>query len=194
MCRGCTDQVAEWDGIHSRLGACLDAQKVLTTRLVLQKEVPLGNPDVLVCSVGTEIFFEATGASPEANQQWKTELDQGWDRQAAIDAAGALHDLKPQVWHAVALVATLRVQESTSHFTSFGPLHFSGPAQSAQPPAAEYRLHLSPASPLLGWGSVAFQKVAVLRCLSARTLSSWLLSAPLSLPLCRMQASSARTS
>ena len=58
-----------------------------SVRYVLQKEVPLGNPDVLVCSVGTEIFFEAMGASPEANQQWNTELDQGWDRQAAIDAA-----------------------------------------------------------------------------------------------------------
>ena len=87
--------------MHSRPGACLGAQRLFATRLALQKEVPLGDPDVLVCSVGTEIFFEAMGASPEANQQWKTELDQGWDRQAAIDAAGRLHDLEPQVWHAV---------------------------------------------------------------------------------------------
>ncbi len=64
---------------------------------VLQKEVPLGNPDVLVCSVGTEIFFEATGASPEANQEWKTELDQGWNRQEAIDAAAKFSELKAQV-------------------------------------------------------------------------------------------------
>lgn len=63
----------------------------------LQKEVPLGNPDVLVCSVGTEIFFEATGASPEANQEWKKELDQGWNRQEAIDAAAKFPDLKTQV-------------------------------------------------------------------------------------------------
>ncbi len=65
--------------------------------LYLQKEVPLGNPDVLVCSVGTEIFFEATGASPEANQEWKTELDQGWSRQEAIDAAAKFSELKAQV-------------------------------------------------------------------------------------------------
>ncbi|CAL5220768.1 g2832 [Coccomyxa viridis] len=62
----------------------------------LRKEVPLGNPDVLVCSVGTEIFFEATGASPEANQEWKTELDQGWNRQEAIDAAAKFSELKAQ--------------------------------------------------------------------------------------------------
>ena len=108
--QGLCRQSAECDGIHLRSGACLDAQKQGASRVVLQKEVPLGNPDVLVCSVGTEIFFEATGASPEANQQWKAELDQGWDRQAAIDAAGKLHDLKPQVWHVVALVFALQVQ------------------------------------------------------------------------------------
>ena len=114
--------------------------------------MPLGNPDVLVCSVGTEIFFEATGASPEANQQWKTELDQGWDRQAAIDAAGKLHDLKPQVWHAAAVVFALHVQESTSRFTLTGPLHFSLPAYSVGTPAVEHRLHLSLAQYLVRGG------------------------------------------
>ena len=47
--------------------------------------------------MGTEIFFEATGASPEANQDWKTELDQGWNRQEAIDAAAKFPELKTQV-------------------------------------------------------------------------------------------------
>lgn len=51
---------------------------------------------MLVCSVGTEIFFEATGASPEADEEWKKELDQGWNRQAAIDAAASFSELKPQ--------------------------------------------------------------------------------------------------
>ena len=100
LCR----QSGKWDGRHYRSGAYLDAQRLIAPRTALQKEVPLGNPDVLVCSVGTEIFFEATGASPEANQQWKTELDQGWDRQAAIDAAGKLHELKAQVRHKLALI------------------------------------------------------------------------------------------
>ena len=62
-----------------------------------QEEVPLGNPDVLVCSVGTEIFFEASGARPEANKQWATELDQGWSRAKAIEIAGSFPELKPQV-------------------------------------------------------------------------------------------------
>ena len=74
---------------------CLTA--IVIKHLRLQKEVPLGNPDVLVCSVGTEIFFKATGASPEANQEWKAELDQGWSRQEAIDAAAKFSELKPQV-------------------------------------------------------------------------------------------------
>jgi hypothetical protein len=62
----------------------------------MQKEVPLGNPDVLVCSVGTEIFFEAAGTSPEANKQWAAELDQGWDRAKAIEIAGSFSELSPQ--------------------------------------------------------------------------------------------------
>ena len=121
----------------------MGAQQLVTTRPVPQKEVPLGNPDVLVCSVGTEIFFEAMGASPEANQQWKTELDQGWDRQAAIDAAGKLHDLKPQVWRVVALVFALHVQESTSRFTLTDFLQLGGPAWNAGTPAVEHRLRIS---------------------------------------------------
>lgn len=64
--------------------------------VVLQKEVPLGNPDVLVCSVGTEIFFEHTGAAPEANKQWAAELDQGWDRAKAVEIAGRFSELSPQ--------------------------------------------------------------------------------------------------
>lgn len=62
----------------------------------MQKEVPLGNPDVLVCSVGTEIFFEAAGTSPEANKQWAAELDQGCDRAKAIEIASSFSELSPQ--------------------------------------------------------------------------------------------------
>ena len=161
--------------MHSRPGACLGAQQLVTTRPVPQKEVPLGNPDVLVCSVGTEIFFEATGASPEANQQWKTELDQGWDRQAAIDAAGKLHDLKPQVWRVVALVFALHVQESTSRFTLTDFLQLGGPAWNAGTPAVEHRLRIS------------FARHHI------RVMLSRLPQQP-PLPLCRIQVSSARTS
>lgn len=51
-------------------------------------------PDVLVCSVGTEIFFESSG---QADQQWAAQLDQGWDRASAVAAAEAIPELKAQV-------------------------------------------------------------------------------------------------
>lgn len=60
----------------------------------MQKEAPLLVPDVLVCSVGTEIFFESAG---EADREWGRELDQGWDRQGALDAAAGIPELKQQV-------------------------------------------------------------------------------------------------
>jgi sucrose-6-phosphatase len=60
----------------------------------VQKEAPLLVPDVLVCSVGTEIFFESAG---EADREWGRELDQGWDRQGALDAAAGIPELKQQV-------------------------------------------------------------------------------------------------
>ena len=50
-------------------------------------------PDVLVCSVGTEIFFESSG---EADKAWQTELDRDWDRAGAIAAAKSIPGLKPQ--------------------------------------------------------------------------------------------------
>jgi sucrose-6F-phosphate phosphohydrolase len=59
----------------------------------LRKEAPLLVPDVLVCSVGTEIFFESAG---EADREWGRELDQGWDRQGALDAAAGIPELKQQ--------------------------------------------------------------------------------------------------
>ena len=59
--------------------------------------MPLGTPDVLVCSVGTEIFFEASGAAPEPDRKWVAELDKGWDRAAAIKCAESLGQLRMQV-------------------------------------------------------------------------------------------------
>lgn len=60
----------------------------------VQKEAPLLVPDVLVCSVGTEIFFESAG---EADKEWGAELDQGWNRQGALDIAAGFPELKQQV-------------------------------------------------------------------------------------------------
>ena len=68
--------------------------------ITLQDEVPLGNPDVLICSVGTEIFWEkptSGGTEPQPDKIWMQLLDQGWNRQAALDAAAQFSELVPQV-------------------------------------------------------------------------------------------------
>lgn len=73
---------------------------IITQPMLLQEEVPLGNPDILICSVGTEIFFEkpgSDGAEPQPDKKWIQLLDQGWNRQAALDAAAQLKQLVPQV-------------------------------------------------------------------------------------------------
>ena len=57
-------------------------------------------PDVLVCSVGTELFFEKPGdggKDPEPDKKWIGELDHGWDRAAVEEAAASFSELKPQV-------------------------------------------------------------------------------------------------
>ena len=56
----------------------------------LRAEVPpLRTPDALVCSVGTEIFFEAAHAAPTPDAAWCAALDAGgWDR-ARVEAAAA---------------------------------------------------------------------------------------------------------
>ena len=67
------------------------------SRPAVQGEVPLGNPDVLVCSVGTEIFLDVQSASPQPVGAWVTKLDQGWDRQRILEAAAQHKQLKLQV-------------------------------------------------------------------------------------------------
>lgn len=62
-----------------------------------QAEVPLGTPDVLVCSVGTEIFFEATGADPSPDVTWTAQLDQGWDRPRIVELLRSLPGFQMQV-------------------------------------------------------------------------------------------------
>lgn len=73
----------------------------------VQEEVPLGVPDVLICSVGTEIFFEKPGSDtePQPDKKWIQLLDQGWNRQAALDAAAQFQELKPQVPFADCIIA-----------------------------------------------------------------------------------------
>jgi sucrose-6-phosphatase len=49
---------------------------------------------VLLIQVGTEIYFEAAGG---ADKEWSEVLDEGWDRQRVLGAAGSIMELTPQV-------------------------------------------------------------------------------------------------
>ncbi|KAL6783993.1 SPH3 [Auxenochlorella protothecoides x Auxenochlorella symbiontica] len=50
----------------------------------LAAEVPLLVPDILVCSVGTEILFQGVPHKP-----WSDFLDRGWDREKTLEIAQA---------------------------------------------------------------------------------------------------------
>jgi len=63
----------------------------------LAKEVPLGKPDLLVCSVGSEVYrFEGPDRCPTIDQEWYQHLDQGWDRNKACTIARGFPDLQFQ--------------------------------------------------------------------------------------------------
>eukprot|EP01025_Chloroclados_australasicus_P007816 TRINITY_DN12625_c0_g1_i1.p1 TRINITY_DN12625_c0_g1~~TRINITY_DN12625_c0_g1_i1.p1 ORF type:complete len:325 (-),score=20.63 TRINITY_DN12625_c0_g1_i1:336-1181(-) len=57
----------------------------------LKAQVPMLNPDILVCSVGTEIFKEFNVSKPidqwQHDQSWEKYLDEGWDRQKVLEIA-----------------------------------------------------------------------------------------------------------
>lgn len=58
----------------------------------------MGNPDILVCSVGTEIFYETnSNQSPTADKKWGSLLDQGWNRELVVKTADKFDGLKLQV-------------------------------------------------------------------------------------------------
>jgi len=88
----------------------------------LRREVPaLRPPDALVCSVGTEIFFEADHAAPTPDEAWCAALDAGgWDR-AKVEgvAAAASPELRLQP-----------ASEQRPHKVSF---HCSLPREGAPP-------------------------------------------------------------
>ena len=59
--------------------------------------MPLGKPDVLICSVGTEIFMDVDSPDPVARESWTRKLDQGWDRKTILEAASKHKQLQLQV-------------------------------------------------------------------------------------------------
>lgn len=65
--------------------------------LLPQDEAPLLNPNVLICSVGTEIFYRTADGTLVPDQAWQAYLDQGWDRAAVEAVAAKFPPLKQQV-------------------------------------------------------------------------------------------------
>eukprot|EP01024_Parvocaulis_polyphysoides_P037769 TRINITY_DN33727_c0_g1_i5.p1 TRINITY_DN33727_c0_g1~~TRINITY_DN33727_c0_g1_i5.p1 ORF type:complete len:168 (+),score=21.91 TRINITY_DN33727_c0_g1_i5:65-568(+) len=57
----------------------------------LKTQAPMLNPDVLVCSVGTEIFHSFDDNKPvtewKHDTDWEKHLDQGWDREKVLEIA-----------------------------------------------------------------------------------------------------------
>lgn len=70
---------------------------VLCAAVVLQDEAPLLTPNVLICSVGTEIFYRGPDGRLLPDDAWETYLDQGWDRAAVQAVAAKITQLTPQV-------------------------------------------------------------------------------------------------
>lgn len=57
----------------------------------MQEETPLLDPDILVCSVGTEILLHR-----QPDVQWEEYLNQGWDREKVCSVAAQFPELKMQ--------------------------------------------------------------------------------------------------
>jgi hypothetical protein len=62
-----------------------------------QNSAPLLAPDVLICSVGTELFYRDPAGDYVPDVEWVALLDQGWNRDAAQRVAASLPQLQPQV-------------------------------------------------------------------------------------------------
>lgn len=54
----------------------------------MQNEVPLLTPDILVCSVGTEILINGV-----SDTQWEAYLNEGWDRDAVSTVGSRFPEL-----------------------------------------------------------------------------------------------------
>lgn len=80
----------------------------------LAAEVPLLTPDILVCSVGTEILING-----QPDQEWEAHLNRGWDRDKAAAIAAGLPHLEQQ-----------RASEQRPHKISY-KLHAPTPQQAA---------------------------------------------------------------
>jgi hypothetical protein len=62
-----------------------------------QETTPLLTPQILICSVGSEIFYLTPEGRLVQDRAWEAALDAGWDRGAVQAIAAGLPQLKPQV-------------------------------------------------------------------------------------------------
>lgn len=62
-----------------------------------QDEAPLLTPNVLICSVGSEIFYRAADGRLLPDAAWEARLDQGWDRAAVEGVTSSIPQLRRQV-------------------------------------------------------------------------------------------------
>ena len=62
----------------------------------LRDEAPLLTPDLLICSVGTEIYLR-TPDGLQVDEEWNAELDKGWNRDQIVDTVKqSFSKLSPQ--------------------------------------------------------------------------------------------------
>jgi sucrose-6-phosphatase len=50
----------------------------------LRQEAPLLTPDLLICSVGTEIYCKAANGEQQLDAEWNAELEKGWNRESIV--------------------------------------------------------------------------------------------------------------
>lgn len=84
--------------ISNRIHGQLDSEifEIHSLAMLQQNETPLLLPDVLVCSVGTEILHN-TGKGYVADAQWEAKLDEGWDASVAAEIGEEFDNLELQV-------------------------------------------------------------------------------------------------
>jgi hypothetical protein len=85
----------------------LPLQQQTLQHQLLQDEAPLLNPNVLICSVGTEIFYRTSDGTLVPDQSWEAYLDKGWDRAAVEAIAAKIPQLKQQVRQMAMVVMVL---------------------------------------------------------------------------------------
>ena len=69
----------------------------LVAYMTLRDEAPLLTPDLLICSVGTEIYHTTESGVLELDKEWLGKLDKGWNREIIVAiTSDQFKELQPQ--------------------------------------------------------------------------------------------------